>query len=418
MNRVIISDALSGLQTLADKSVQLIVTSPPYWGLRSYLPKDHPLKALEIGCEPTPEEYVARLVAIFREARRVLRDDGSMWLNCGDSYAAGKCGRDDNSAEARAKFDQYGHGGGIKLQARGNTGVARRAPPGYKDKDLIGVPWMLAFALRADGWYLRARCPWMKRNGMPESTMDRPTTVIEDLFLLTKNDDYYYDPEAVRKIGAIRAGTRGAKGSTERAAVNGVNARPPEYKVYDGTRLRRSSDWFFETVRGLIGDDDGNPLAFAVNTKPYKGAHFATFNPELIMPCILSGTSDKGCCSKCGAPFIRIVAKTDIPDPSYKGSRFDAGKTGQRDGGDRTQSGERYLKQTTGWKPQCECEAGISPCVVLDPFAGSGTVGEVCGETGRDSILIELNPEYHPLIQQRAEKSPLPSRESGATVAK
>lgn len=401
MNRVIISDALSGLQALADKSVQLIVTSPPYWGLRSYLPKDHPLKSLEIGCEATPEEYVARLVPIFHEARRVLRDDGSMWLNCGDTFNSGSSGGLTGSTL----------GGGQNNQAASNR-HGRPILEHLKSKDLVGIPWMLAFALRADGWYLRARCPWMKRNGMPESTMDRPTTVIEDLFLLTKTDDYYYDPEAVRKIGAIRAGTRGAKGSTERAAVSGVNARPPEYKVYSGTRMRRSSDWFFESIRGLLSNEAGEPLAFIVNTKPYAGAHFATFPPELIKPCILSGTSEVGCCSKCGYPWQRIVERK-----SYYESRDDRAQP----------NGVYGMVDSTGWRPptitdkgwekNCACTAPSKPCVVLDPFSGSGTVGEVCAETGRDSILIELNPEYHPLIKQRAEKSPLPSRDADATVA-
>lgn len=289
---------------------------------------------------------------------------------------------------------------GRELSCMAYPHYATNIPP-LKIKDLIDIPHYVVQALIADGWYLRARCPWVKRNGMPESCTDRPTTTVEDFFLLTKSDSYFYDPEAVRKVGTIRAGTRGAKGSAERAAVNGVNARPPEYKVYDGTRLRRSSDWFFESVRGLIGDDDGNPLAFMVNTKPFKGAHFATFPPELITPCILSGTSEKGCCSRCGKPFTRIVEKTDIPDASYKGSRFDAGKTGARDGGYRTQPGDRFLKQTTGWEQNCMCAAGLSPCVVLDPFGGSGTVGEVCATTGRDAILIEVNPEYQPLMEER-----------------
>lgn len=405
MNRVIISDALSALRSEPDESVHLIVTSPPYWGLRSYLPKDHPLKRFEIGCEPTPEEYVAKLVAVFREARRVLRPDGSMWLNLGDSYA-----RNGGTDVKRSPTAKVGSTQNTLLQMEDRK---QRVPAGLKEKDLIGIPWMVAFALRSDGWYLRARCPWVKRNGMPESCTDRPTTTVEDMFLLTKSADYFYDTEAVRQRGRIPAGTRGAKGSTERAAVNGVNARPAEYKVYSGTRMRRSSDWFWESLRGLLSDEAGAPLAFTVNTKPFAGAHFATFPPELIKPCILSGTSEAGCCLKCGCPLQRIVERQ-----SHYESRDE-----------RSQPNGVYgMVDSTGWKPptitdkglekNCACNATFRPCVVLDPFGGSGTVGEVCSETGRDSILIELNPEYHPLIQQRAQKSPLPSRVGDATVAK
>lgn len=326
--RILIGDALERLEHIADESVQCTVTSPPYWRLRSYLPETHPLKSKEIGNEETPEEYVVRLVEVLRAVRRTLCKEGSLWLNLGDCYNSGASGGLGGSTL----------GGGQQNQSKSNRN-GRIVLGSVKAKDLIGIPWMVAFALRVDGWYLRSHCPWIKRNGMPDSCTSRPTTTIESMFLLTKSPDCFYDTEAVRKIGRIKAGTRGAKGSVERGAVHGVNARPPEYKIYDGTRLRRSSDWFFDSIKGLIGDDDGEPLAFVVNTTPYAGAHFATFPPELIKPCVLAS-----------------------------------------------------------------CPIGGT---VLDPFAGSGTVGQVCNSIGRNAILIELNADCEKLCEERCKRPPM-----------
>jgi len=226
-------DCLESLRRLPDQCVQTCVTSPPYWGLRDYGVDG------QLGLEPTPDEYVEKMVAMFREVWRVLRDDGTVWLNLGDSFASG------------------GRGG-----------------PDLKPKDLYGVPWRVAFALQADGWYLRQDIIWHKPNPMPESVTDRCTKAHEYIFLLSKKARYFYDNEAIKEEGVIPAGVRAAKGSSERAAQPGVNSRPPEYKIYDGKRNKRS--------------------VWTLPTQPYPGAHFATFPPKLIEPCILAGAPKVG----------------------------------------------------------------------------------------------------------------------------
>jgi DNA modification methylase len=269
--RVLVGDVREQLARLPEASVQCIVTSPPYWGLRDYGTGDQ-----QIGQELTPWAYVSAMVDVFNEARRVLRDDGTLWLNLGDCYANdGKWGGETGGKQAY-----------LDDSNRKRVGREKRIT-GLKPKDLCLIPVRVALALQEDGWYLRARCPWLKRNGMPESVKDRPSTLVEDVFMLTKSESCYYDSGAVMKVGAIAAGTRAAKGSGARAALKDVNGRPPEYWEYTGARLRRTSDWFFESFQGLLSNDDtGEPLAFVVNTKPYDGAHFAVFPEELVKPCI------------------------------------------------------------------------------------------------------------------------------------
>lgn len=249
-------DSRKILQQLPSESVHCVVTSPPYFGLRDYGHED------QIGLEKTPEAYVQEMVSVFREVRRVLRNDGTLWLNIGDSYA---------SAWACNRRNIVG-AGSLENGKRDNR--PNRLVDGLKEKDLIGIPWMLAFALRADGWYLRQDIIWNKPNPMPESIKDRCTKAHEYIFLLSKSQKYYFDSEAMKEPGVIPAGTKGAKGSAERQGQKGVNARPPEYKIYDGMRNRRS--------------------VWTVTTKPFSGAHFATFPPDLIEPCILAGCPKGG----------------------------------------------------------------------------------------------------------------------------
>jgi len=255
--QIITGDCREVLRTLPDKSVHCCVTSPPYFGLRDYG------MAAQIGLEQTPDAFVAEMVSVFREVRRVLRDDGTLWLNIGDSYAGswGAQGKRETPGEI-SRNSVRNH-----PKRAASTGSIRG--DGLKPKDLIGIPWMLAFALRADGWYLRQDIIWNKPNPMPESVTDRCTKAHEYVFLLSKSARYFYDAGAIAEEGVVPAGTKAAKGSAERYALGGVNARPPEYKVYDGTRNRRS--------------------VWTVATQPYSGAHFATFPPALIDPCILAG---------------------------------------------------------------------------------------------------------------------------------
>lgn len=268
MNHIHIGDTLEGLKTFADQSVQMCVTSPPYFGLRSYLPTDHAQKHEEIGLEETPDAYIARLVAVFREVRRVLKDDGTLWVNIGDSYA--RTGGTDRKVSDSAKVGSTRN----TLEQMGDR--KQKAPDGIKEKDLIGIPWLLAFALRADGWYLRQDIIWHKPNPMPESVKDRCTKAHEYVFLLSKSDKYFFDSEAMREpathagkrvsLGAKSMSKGQAKGAGVAASGNGTA------EFYDVPEFRnRRSVW-------------------TVATKPYSGAHFAVFPPALIEPCILAGS--------------------------------------------------------------------------------------------------------------------------------
>jgi len=262
---VIVGDCIAGMQTLEAGSVHTCVTSPPYFGLRDYQMDG------QIGLEDTPEAYVARLVAVFREVRRVLRDDGTVWLNLGDSYAQ-QGGRGEQGATSARK-------GRSNVHAQEKQ-ASTRPPEGLKPKDLIGIPWRVAFALQADGWYLRQDIIWSKPNPMPESVKDRCTKAHEYIFLLSKGPRYYFDSEAMKEP-ATNAGKRvslGAKSfSKGQAAGAGIeasgNGLAEHYDVLAG-RNRRS--------------------VWTVTTKPYKGAHFATFPPDLIEPCILAGCPPGG----------------------------------------------------------------------------------------------------------------------------
>ena len=256
--KILNGDCIEELKTIEDKSVNCCVTSPPYFGLRDYGHEG------QIGLESTPELYVARIVKVFREVWRVLRDDGTLWLNIGDSYASF---RDGKATPDTTRGDSAGTL--IPKGSAKNRMASTFAGTEIKHKDLIGIPWRVAFALQADGWYLRQDIIWHKPNPMPESVTDRCTKAHEYIFLLSKEPCYFFNSEAIKEIGVTPAGTKGAKGSAGRHAQIGVNARPPEYKIYDGMRNKRS--------------------VWSVNTRPYKDAHFATFPPELIRPCVLAG---------------------------------------------------------------------------------------------------------------------------------
>lgn len=251
-------DVLDGLGALSTGSVQVVVTGPPYWGLRSYLRAGDPLKDRELGLESTPDAYVRRLVEVFRDVWRVLRDDGTLWLNLGDSYA-----RDPAKGGT-------GTPNGRNDPKMGYTG-SKPIPSGLKPKDLIGIPWRVALALQADGWYLRSDIIWAKGNPMPESVTDRPTHAHEYLFLLTKRERYYYDADAIREdfIGGNEHDRTGGR------------YMPPGQSPHS----REDSDRGGYTAAGR-----NKRSVWNVNSLPYHGAHFATFPPRLIEPCILAGS--------------------------------------------------------------------------------------------------------------------------------
>lgn len=325
--------------------VQMCVTSPPYFGLRDYGHDG------QLGLEPTPDAYIAAMVEVFRCVRDVLADDGTLWLNIGDSYASG--GRGGGGSFMKERGDKTWAG-------RGDATGWRSPPAGLKHKDLIGIPWMLAFALRADGWYLRQEIIWHKPNPMPESVTDRCTKAHESLFLLSKKPSYYFDHEAIKEPAAhssiarwaqdidAQKGSHRVPGKTNGTmkAVGGGRSRRDSFKrdaskrdqVIPGQTLgshradRQESTWDIETRN--------RRSVWSVATKAYKGAHFATFPPALIEPCILAGS---------------------------------------RPGG-----------------------------IVLDPFMGSGTTAAVALLHGRQYLGCELNPDYEPLQRQRIEAAAAP----------
>lgn len=336
---ILTGDALTMLRTLPDGAVRCCVTSPPYWGLRDY---GH---AGQLGCEPTPEQYVENMVAVFREVRRVLSDDGTLWLNLGDSYARAQ---ETNVPQTKHPPVAYPH----HAKSGSSDGAVGRADrpgtrAGGKPKDLLGIPWRVAFALQADGWYLRSDIIWSKPNPMPESVTDRPTKSHEYLFLLSKSARYYYNAEAIAEpltassVERLSQPTLQHQLGSDRVPgkTNGnMKAVPPRRS---GNKERKGGEAVGLAPGGLgrsiPWEDDGAGRnarsVWTIATQPYKGAHFATFPEELARRCIMAGS----------AP------------------------------GD----------------------------TVLDPFGGSGTVGQVATGNGRAAILIELNPAYVALMEQR-----------------
>ena len=369
--RIINADVMDGLRQLEDESVHCVCTSPPYWGLRDYGVDG------QIGLEATPTEFVVRMVEVFAEVRRVLRDDGTCWVNMGDAYAsAGSGWQGKNGQRATRTFTAP------------NLSVATPEASGLKAKDLIGMPWRLAFALQASGWWLRSDIIWNKPNPMPESVTDRPTKSHEYVFLLTKSERYFYDAEAIREEAEY--GRRDTAGAWRGGAYVNQKAGQDNSK---GTGLRNS-------VTGKHPEFGRNKRSvWTIATHPYPEAHFATFPPELPEICIKAGTSAKGCCAKCGAPWGR-----EIEQINRGGKRIDdtltEGATRNRMGGQKEWDSYTPAK-TLGWSPSCSCNADVAPCVVLDPFSGAGTTALVADRLQRNAIGIELNPEYAAMSEKR-----------------
>ena len=309
---LLIGDVLEEIKSIQDQSVHCVITSPPYWNLRDY---DNPD---QIGIEETLEEYIDNIVKVCREVKRVLRDDGTFWFNIGDTYS---------------------------------------------NKNLMGVPWKLAFALQDDGWYLRQEIIWSKPNTIPESVTNRCTKSHEQIFLLAKSTKYYFDNHAIKEplaeSSVLRLKQDISKQTGSFKANGGMKTNGPIKALGDSTNnLRnRRSVW-----------------VIAVENRPSRsrkkdgwGDHVALFPSKLVEPCIKAGSSERGCCSGCGNPMVR-----------EKGN-------------------------PRSWKPSCDCGLDLSPCVVLDPFSGSGTTIASALKLGRNAIGIELNPEYAKGTEARIE---------------
>lgn len=343
--RIITGDCLAALATMPTASVNCCVTSPPYYKLRDYGHAD------QIGLEDTPDAYVARLVAVFREARRCLRDDGTLWLNLGDSYGSGSGG----GQSAKSTLRGNGHGGakGLSpyLQELNGKLLARRGQGGLKPKDLIGIPWRVAFALQADGWYLRQDIIWHKPNPMPESVTDRCTKSHEYIFMLSKSVRYYYDQDAIKEPATQSSIARLSQDIAKQAGSARVPGKTngPMKAVGCGTKIdkqrghSRRHDGFNDRWDAMEKAEQCSGMrnkrsVWTVATQPCKEAHFATYPPALIQPCILAGCPPGG--------------------------------------------------------------------TVLDMFAGTGTTGAVALEHSRRAILIELNPDYAAIAEARCAAVP------------
>jgi DNA modification methylase len=400
-----LGDVREQLRRIPSGTVQCVVTSPPYFGLRDY---GH---AGQIGLEETPDAYVASMVAVFREVKRVLRDDGVLWLNLGDSYAGGG-GFAPDAPSNQARLGIRDDGGFIlgavdRREAKIKPAHLRKAPEGLKPKDLVGIPWMVAFALRADGWYLRSDVIWAKPNPMPESCTDRPTRAHEYVFLLSKSEQYYFDAEAIRetntpdmKARAVRGHTRGPNGKLDASRQDAASLRGRDAMAIMADGRNARSVWTF-------------------TTQSYADAHFAVFPPELPTRCIQAGSSETGACRTCGAPLARVVVKgaPDREQQRASGGDANGAYTGQAvkpyagTGAQNPSDVKRRIlkgmtaRTTTHWVPTCQCDAAqagdIVPCVVLDPFTGSGTTGAVAIKLQRSFIGIDLNPAYVALARRR-----------------
>lgn len=452
------ADARRWVGTLPANSVQCVVTSPPYWGQRDYgtgtweggdpacdhlRPGAHGYRPIEtstlgpnrdgisptnsahqdavkrqqyadvckkcgarrddrqIGLEDDPARYVAELVGVFRGVRRALHPTGTLWLNLGDKM---------------------------------------------RDKQLLGLPWRVAFALQEDGWYLRQHLPWLKGSGgMPESADDRPCVQVESVFLLTKSPDYFFDMESVRvnastaelqrttskhntsaRYGAGNGGNTGLDAAaarvraparkSDRVGSNGRNVQAvnseavrrdepggsfnnnPAQRDTDGMRNWRCSDFWYESL-GCVVSGAGELLAFDVPTHSFPGAHFAVMPEKLVRPMVLAGTPARGVCPACGAPWVRLVEKERMPTRPGSDTKVtgDALTDGNRDP-------KRHVTRTrtVGWGPGCRCDAGEPvPAVVCDPFAGAGTVLKVAVDRRRRAAGCELNPRYADMARRR-----------------
>lgn len=405
----------------------------------------------EFGLEPTPELYIEHLVMIFREIWRVIRKDGTVWLNLGDTYwgSGNSSGHTSETKNLGRKTNEYG--------AIQRFSMSNKLHLYYKPKDLCMIPARAAIALQADGWYLRSDIIWAKKNPMPESVTDRPSKQHEYIFLLTKSPTYFYDAEAIREEPTSGpSDLRKMLEQQDRIGGKTLSADDPLYKANMNTNIGQK--------RGV-----GDPIAgrnkrsvWEVTTTPFPEAHFAVFPEKLIEPCILAGTSEHGVCAECGAPYERILEKTFRTglERSESETKFDTEKSSAgrlatyRQGAraydakyhtneeglflnasersitiqdereaSKTEAQELYpddyerqqwyinyvhehgavkRSRTIGWRKTCKCECyEVVPSVVLDPFFGSGTTGLVALRGGRDFVGIELNEKYIEIAERR-----------------
>jgi DNA modification methylase len=419
---------LAWLRSLPSGYAHACVTSPPYFGLRAYLPDGHPDKGKEMGGEGTPVEYVGQMVAVFREVRRVLRPDGTLWLNLGDSYTAGGGSRNglSKSGLKRNVTDEESRLRCCLENKVYRQGAVAGVTTGAKPKDLLGIPWRVAFALQDDGWYLRSDIIWAKSAAMPESVEDRPTKAHEYVFLLAQQPRYFFDMEAVRTPTSAATlerdkSTRVTKGKDGQYAVqhdhetpsNPGGAQPRSVIAAGELGLRLRPDLTpaeVETLMAMVdpGDRDAAGSVLRLGPEPCHMSHFAVMPSKLAEFCILAGTSARGCCGVCGAPWRRVVEKASREygmGPAVTSGHKSVAANGNASVALRTPTGHTLTKtesRTLDWQPGCACpEHEPESCRVIDPFCGSGTTLVTAIRHGRRGHGVELNPEYAAMARRR-----------------
>ena len=429
VNKIYQGNCLEVIKSFEDNSIDCCVTSPPYWGLRDYgtgtweggdcncnhtanmrfsestglrqydghselsnienEKKATPFKKVcgkcgavrideQLGLEETPEEYVENMVQLFREVKRILKPTGTLWLNLGDSYMGG--GRDSGkSLENASSLNGNAYKNGMRC------GPPTKKIEGYKSKDLVGIPWMVAFALRKDGWYLRQDIIWQKPNPMPESVTDRCTKSHEYIFLLSKSPKYYYDNESIK----------------EPTITQDISVRNRNITKLNNTPGRTS-------MGGLTTNNyeiKNKRSVWNVTLKGFKEAHFATYPEELIEPMIKAGCPEK-VCSKCGKPLEIKIIKEPIPEDCktyLEGEIGDMVQSGSMIGCVTNNKYNEFIKTRKIEKQEikCDCNEPFAKGIVLDPFMGAGTTAVVAKKLKRNWIGIELNPEYIKIAEKR-----------------
>jgi len=424
MINIKIGDCREKLKELPNNFFHTVITSPPYWGLRDYgtgkweggsencshiagksrndadrefgtgetlivqyrdVCKDCGAVRVDsqIGMEESPEEYVNQIVRVFREVWRVLRDDGTLWLNLGDSYSSG--GRSTTTNQS----------------VRGDKDYGVTRPPvtkSLKPKDLVGIPWRVALALQADGWYLRQDIIWHKPNPMPESVKDRCTKAHEYIFLLTKSEKYFYDVNAIREENTWEESKPRPSGMER----NGAKYRDKVKYGGGGTGFAGHSGTLKADGTSLNHPMGRNKRSvWTVPVKPYNEAHFAVFPTDLIEPALLAGCPPK-ICSECGTPYEREMVTTEVPNRETRDNMV--GVIPKRDKTSRMNSKDMkpLIQEDRGFTKNCSCSGDKSESGrVLDPFGGSGTTALVADRNGRSATIIELNEKYVGIAEDR-----------------
>ena len=416
VNKIICGDSLTELKKMPDESIDCCISSPPYWGLRDYQtakweggdincehinknikqtfhkgqPKEEEKKSryisvcgkcgakridAQLGLEKTPEEYVAKMVEVFHEIKRILKKQGTCWLNLGDSYVSAPIGH----KSVESVFNSSTIGMKISPDVLQGAKFDKTKIPGLKPKDLIGIPWRVAFALQQDGWYLRQDIIWAKPNPMPESVKDRCTKAHEYIFLLTKSPRYYFNNEAIREQPKM-------KDIKELGGVSNYN-----------NGKRENKNLKYAEIKGA-----NKRSVWTINTKSFREAHFATFPENLIKPMVLAGCP-KEVCNKCGKARKRITEQPEWEKHQSKGMAAQDYEGNPMYRGGSHNDGLPYrskTKEMVGFT-DCGCNAGWSAGIVFDPFMGAGTTALTAKNLKRNYVGIELNPSYIKMAEKR-----------------